>query len=323
MSSMMSTVEPAVGHAILRDALEDASRGETASLSAMGNLQPVDQRDELLTLLYIHDLHLAPIDRLGPVVRFQHHPAVSHLKDRLEAALLSGLQPTSTSESPATATGVVAAMRGLASAGLVPPIYQWIAERADIDRLWVFLAMEGGPDGGFDDLVAIGQVGLSGEPKLEMARNYWDEMGCGSPAAVHTELHRTMITAGRLETVAREDLPVPALERLALGSVLATNRWLQPELVGALGLLELQAGPRCRKVSAGLRRLGAPPDMLPFYDEHALTDPRHGKDWLDHVVAPLAEFPRWAAGMLRGAQWRAETNNRFFDHMAAELGVEA
>jgi hypothetical protein len=63
--------------------------------------------------------------------------------------------------------------------------------------------------------------------------------------------------------------------------------------------------------------------MLPFYDEHAVTDPRHGKDWLDHVVAPLAASPRWAAGMLRGAEWRAQTNDRFFAHMAAELGVDA
>lgn len=317
----MSTVTQAVGHAVLSDALEDASRGDAMSLSAMGDLQPLDQRDELLTLLQIHDLHLAPIDRIGPVVRFQHHPAVSHLKGRLEAELLSGLQSTQTTE-PMTASEAVAAMRRLASAALVPPIYEWIAERADIDRLWTYLAMEGGPDGGFDDLVAIGQVGLSGEPKLEMASNYWDEMGRGNLADVHTALHRVMAAAGKMESIPREDLPVQALERLALGSVLATNRWLQPELVGALGLLELQAGPRCRKVSAGLRRLGAPADMLPFYDEHAVTDPRHGKDWLDRVVAPLAESPRWAAGMLRGAQWRAETNDRFFAHMAAELGVD-
>jgi hypothetical protein len=61
--------------------------------------------------------------------------------------------------------------------------------------------------------------------------------------------------------------------------------------------------------------------MLPFYDEHAVIDPRHGKDWLDHVVAPLAQTPRWASGMLRGAQWRAETNDRFFAYMAATLEV--
>lgn len=323
MPPTMRTAEPAVGHAALRDALESASRGDTGSLSAIVGLRPADQRDELLTLLSIHDLHLSSIDRLGPVVRFQHHPAVSHLKDRLESSLLSRLQTTAPPEAPASPADAVAAVRRVATSALVPPIYEWIAERADVDRLWTFLELEGGPDGGFDDLVAIAQVGLSGEPKLEMARNYWDEMGRGDPADVHTELHRTMSVAAGLGGVPRDDLPLPALERLALGSVLATNRWLQPELVGALGLLELQAGPRCRKVSAGLRRLGAPGGMLPFYDEHAVTDPRHGRGWLDRVVAPLAASPRWAAGMVRGARWRAETNDRFFAHMATQLGVEA
>lgn len=319
MPSKLSTIAE-VGHAGLLQAFERASDGDVAALSAVGDLQPVDQRDELLCLLLIYDLHLANIDRVGPAVRFQHHPAVSELKGRLEAALLSGL-PTADIAKPATAQDAVAAMRRLAGASLVPPIYEWIAERADTDRLWTFLAMEGGPDGGFDDLVAIGQVGLAGQPKLEMATNYWDEMGRGNFADVHTELHRTMTVAGGLRSIPRSELPAAALERLALGSLLATNRWLQPELVGALGLLELQAGPRCRKVSAGLRRLGAPIDMLLFYDEHAVTDPRHGKDWLDHVVAPLAATPRWATGMLRGAQWRTETNDRFFAHMAATLGV--
>jgi hypothetical protein len=71
----------------------------------------------------------------------------------------------------------VAAMRAIAARDLVPAVYDWLAEEATLEELVAFLSLEGGPDGGFDDLVAICQVGLSGEPKLELARNYWDEMG--------------------------------------------------------------------------------------------------------------------------------------------------
>jgi hypothetical protein len=110
-----------------------------------------------------------------------------------------------------------------------------------------------------------------------------------------------------------------ALVGSALGSLLATNRHLQPELVGALGLLELQAGPRCRAVVEGMRRLGASDDALDFYVEHAQTDPRHGKDWLDNVVAPLGRSSRWAAGIVRGARWRSLVNAAFFDAMAARF----
>jgi hypothetical protein len=132
-----------------------------------------------------------------------------------------------------------------------------------------------------------------------------------------------MAAVGGMPRIGRDRLPVAALERLALGTTLATNRWLQPELVGALGMIELQAGSRCRRVATGLRRIGAPAEALPFYDEHAVADPRHGKDWLEHVVAPLAESPRWATGMVRGAHWRATVNARFLDDLSARLGVAA
>jgi hypothetical protein len=115
--------------------------------------------------------------------------------------------------------------------------------------------------------------------------------------------------------VPRSEQPLAALERSVLGSLLATNRRLQPEMVGALGLLELQAGPRCRRVVTALRRIDAPADAFPFYDEHAVADPRHGKDWLDHVVVPLAADPAWATGMVRGARWRSLANRRFFTAM--------
>jgi len=48
--------------------------------------------------------------------------------------------------------------------------------------------------------------------------------------------------------IPHEQMPIAALEREALGGPLATNRWLQPEMLGRSGLLDLQAGPRRRLV---------------------------------------------------------------------------
>src|SRR5206468_11362645 len=114
-----------------------------------------------------------------------------------------------------------------------------------------------------------------------------------------------------LPVIPRSEQPIEALERLALGGILATNRWLQAEMLGALGLIELQAGPRCRKVVAALRRLGAPEGAFPFYVVHADVDPRHGKDWLDNAVRPyVSEHPEWADRVVRGARWRSLVNAR-------------
>src|SRR4051794_36743254 len=236
---------------------------------------------DILRLLDAHDLHVAPIDSLGARAELQHHPDTAATKWELDHALIEYLDALPAPD--VEAIDAVAAMRKLAHVDLVPPVYEWLAEDATLDEARAYLALEGGPDGGFDDLVAVCQIGVDGEAKLELARNYWDEMGNGRLERVHTELHRKLARSLGLRAVPRTEQPRQSLERAALGSLLATNRWLQPEMVGALGLIELQAGPRCRKVVRGLERVGCGWDALDFYAEHAEADPRHGKDWVDNV----------------------------------------
>jgi hypothetical protein len=293
--------------------------GGGRGLALLAGAAPLDWRDLLLTLSVVHDLHTAPLGQLDGRERFQHHPAVAQLKWRLEEEFLAevGRRDDATAwELPEAAS---AAMRAIGVREQVPEIYEWLATDADRDEIVAFLSLEGGPDGGFDDLVAACQIGLEGEPKLELARNYWDEMGNGSLARVHTELHRKLSRALGLACPPRDAQPVAALERSVLTGVLVTNRRLQPELLGALGLLELQAGPRCRKVVAALERIGEGDDALDFYVEHATVDPRHGKAWVDNAVVPLEGDERWATGIVRGARWRSIVNAGFFAALADVL----
>ncbi len=238
------------------------------------------------------------------------------LKWRLEDDLVAELVRRDEATVWRLPDSAAAAMRAIGARGLVPEIYEWLAEEADRDEIDEFLSLEGGPDGGFDDLVAACQIGLDGGAKLELARNYWDEMGNGTLDRVHTELHRKLTRALGLACPPRHVQPVTALERSVLTGLLATNRWLQPEMLGALGLLELQAGPRCRKVVAALERIGAGGDAIDFYAEHATVDPKHGKDWVDKAVAPSEGDERWASGIVRGARWRWIVNEGFFASMA-------
>ncbi len=293
-------------------ALSDGGRG----LEALAGADPVDWRDLLLSLSAIHDLHTSPLGQLDGRERLQHHPAVADIKWRLEEALVAELARRDDTAGWDLPERPSVAMRTIGVRGLVPEVYEWLAHDAGPQEIVEFLSLEGGPDGGFDDLVAACQIGLDGTAKLELAQNYWDEMGNGSLARVHTELHRKLSRALGLSCPARDRQPVEALERSVLTGLLATNRWLQPELLGALGLLELQAGPRCRKVVAALERTGAGADALDFYVEHANVDPRHGKDWVDKAIVPFDDDPRWAAGIVRGARWRSIVNAGFFDAMA-------
>jgi hypothetical protein len=279
--------------------------------------------DRFLTLLSIYDLHTAPLHTLGEAAKLQHHPAIAALKQRLEHEWLAELESDWAEVAAQFDGDIVEAMKDIAIQDRLPAAYRWLATTADWDQVVEFLALEGGPDGGFDDLVAACQIGLTGSAKLELGKNYWDEMGKGDPGAVHTVLHDRFVSAAGIPRIPREQQPAEALERAALGGLLATNRWLQPELLGALGLIELQAGPRCTLVLKAFDRLGAPPDAYPFYVEHAQVDPIHGRDWLEKAIAPtVAEHPEWAPRILKGAWWRATVNLAFFDRMHRDLAGE-
>jgi hypothetical protein len=292
---------------------------DPSALDALYDAAPADRRDRFLTLLSIYQLHRAPLDKVGPAVRWQHHPAVSTLKQRCEAQWLAELEELELPDDiddgdPADA------LRSLAARDRLPRVYKWLAREAELSEVVQFLALEGGPDADFDDLVAACQAGLVGSAKMELATNYWDEMGNGDPKAVHTELHRRLVEALDLPHLSVAAQPTAALARMAFGGLLATNRWFQPEMLGALGLIELQAGPRSRLVLHALQRCGAPSDALRFYEVHADVDPRHGKDWLDKAIVPsVAQHPDWGVRIVRGALWRSEVNDDFLDDVTARF----
>jgi hypothetical protein len=287
---------------------------------------PVDRRARFLALQQIYDLHLAPVQELGDRAQLQGDPFLVAQKTELETQWLEELEAATTQPFEAlgalhTPEGVAEALRDIAVRDRLPEAYHWLAKEADWQQLRDFLALEGGPDGGFDDLVALCQVGLSGSAKSELAQNYWDEMGNGDGTKVHTLLHQHLVAALDLPRIPPEELPEEALERAALNGLLATNRWLQPEMIGALGMTELQAGPRCRMVLQAFERLGgAPAEAVPFYAVHAEVDPIHGRDWVEKAVEPLvAETPSWGPRIVRGAAWRNLTNLRFFAAAHAQL----
>ena len=299
----------------LAAALHDA---DAAALASIRHTEPSDARDRFATLLAIYELHAAPLEQIGAAARLQHHPVIAELKARCEQEWLDELgaldAPDDVDMDAHSADAVVETMRALAARDRLPAVYKWLARTATWDEVVHFLALEGGPDAGFDDLVAACQVGLSGPAKMELATNYWDEMGNGDPAAVHTTLHDQLVAAIDMPYIPVAEQPASALARTALGGLLATNRWLQPEMLGALGLIELQAGPRCRLVLKALDRCGAPEAAYPFYEVHAEVDPRHGKDWLDKAVVPtVAQWPHWGPRIARGALWRSAVNAAFLD----------
>lgn len=201
------------------------------------------------------------------------------------------------------------------------PLFDWIAERATLDELRWFMRQELAGEAGFDDLVALTQLKMPMRPKLELARNYWDEMGRGNSEATHGGLLERLGEALGIESDGLGAVwEALALSNLLLG--LAANRRYAWHAVGALGVVELTAPDRAERVDRGLKRLGIGGKERIYFALHATLDREHSAGWDAEVLAPLLEEdPDRAPFMAEGALLRLRAGARCYRRYRSELGV--
>jgi hypothetical protein len=68
-----------------------------------------------------------------------------------------------------------------------------------VDDFRYFLTQEAAGEAGFDDLTALTQVKVPAAAKMELANNYWDEMGRGNPKGMHGPMLDGLVEALGLE----------------------------------------------------------------------------------------------------------------------------
>jgi hypothetical protein len=184
-----------------------------------------------------------------------------------------------------------------------------------------FLEQEVAGEAGFDDLVAMTQVKMPVRAKLEMARNYWDEMGRGDPKGMHGPMLERLAVHFEIAPAIATTVP----EALALGNMMMALAWNRPfafHSVGALGVIEMTAPGRAAHVVKGLDRLGVPRKQSHYFSLHAVLDVKHSEAWNREVLAPLVkEDPRRARALAEGALPRLWCGEQCFRRYRQELGL--
>ncbi len=198
-------------------------------------------------------------------------------------------------------------------------LFSWLADEASLEDMRWFLTQETAGEAGFDDLVALTQVKLPQRAKLELARNYWDEMGRGRAAAMHGELLAHLVRSLDLQPAVHTTVwPALALGNLMIG--LAADRHYAYHSLGALGAIELTAPGRVVQVARGLERLGFSKQDRLYFEVHATLDLKHAHDWITEVLVPLAcERPETTKWFAEGALMRLNAGARCFARYREEL----
>lgn len=203
-------------------------------------------------------------------------------------------------------------------------LFPWLAEEASLGEMCWFLRQEAAGEAGFDDLVAMAQVKLDARAKLELARNYWDEMGRGNAGGMHGPMLSRLVDHLQLDP----SIETTVWQSLALANAMtafsATRRYAY-QAIGALGVVELTAPGRVALVAAGLKRLGVAPKIRHYFDLHAILDVKHSEEWNEEALKPLvAADPDCARYLAEGAVIRLLCGQRCFDAYREHLwGGEA
>ncbi len=243
---------------------------------------------------------------------------------RLEGNFLEELRAEVAEEAAAAPTDVDAfiawfeALKGTGP-GEDDALFPWLATTATREQFSWFLEQEAAGEAGFDDLVAYTQVKLPAQAKMELARNYWDEMGRGNMKGMHGPM-----LDGLIETLGlKPRIESTVWESLALANAMtamATTRRYAWHSVGALGVIELTASARAAATGTGLRRLGFSGAERRYFDLHAVLDIKHSEDWNRDALTPLvSQDSRRATAIAEGALIRLKAGERCFARYRAAL----
>jgi hypothetical protein len=248
---------------------------------------------------------------------YQLKRAEGHFVERERAAILARAQ-----EAPADPDRFMAWFAALehSGPGQGDPLFPFLAKCAPLEAMRWFLKQEMAGEAGFDDLVALTQLRLPERAKLELARNYWDELGQGHASGMHGPM------LARLGQELGIDNDGDAVwESLALANLmvaLAANRRYTYQSLGALGVIEMTAPGRSAMVNRGLKRLGLGGAARRYFALHASLDIKHSEAWNREVLRPLiAQSPELARPIAEGALMRLNAGSRCFARYRMELNV--
>jgi pyrroloquinoline quinone (PQQ) biosynthesis protein C len=150
---------------------------------------------------------------------------------------------------------------------------------------------------------------------MEIASNYWDEMGNGKPEEVHTHLfQKTLDYLGVDAEYIRNNVFHESVASGNMSSCLAMYRRHNLRALGYFGTTEYIAPKRFKSLLKAWERNRLDPVFAQYHRLHVSIDAAHGAAWLNNVIAPLVEKnPDCGRAIAEGMLLRLESSNDYLD----------
>jgi pyrroloquinoline quinone (PQQ) biosynthesis protein C len=280
-------------------------RGEP---SAGGPLEEfVDDDDLQLTLWVLEELHYRGFDDV-PGDR-ELDPGVVGLRQRLrgrfERLLRDELEPvvdevasgTRRQDVPTLVQKVVDRCEG-------PALAAYLHRTATREQMLEFLRLRSVYHLKESDPHSFVLARVDGRVKVALAELQYDEYGSGRPDRLHARLFAEALSACGLEASYGAYVDEATARTLAVNNVMSTfalQRRLRGAALGHLAAFETTSSVPCRKIAAGIERLGLPEAAAEYFDEHVEADAVHEQVALRDICGALVrEEPDLLGDVLLG-----------------------
>lgn len=146
---------------------------------------------------------------------------------------------------------------------------------------------------------------IDGPAKVALAELQYDEFGAGRPENLHARLYLEALEAAGLDPrygayVDRTPATVLAVNNVM--SMLGLQQRLRAATLGHLAAFEATSSVPCRRIAAGIERVGLPPATAHYFHEHVEADAAHEQLALRDICGSfLEQHPDEVTEVLFGA----------------------
>jgi len=149
----------------------------------------------------------------------------------------------------------------------------------------------------------VGRV--SGPAKVALAELQYDEFGAGRPDRLHSSMYAAGLEAVGLDPTFGayiERVPASTLAVNNVMSLFGLNHRLKGAALGHLAAFESTSSVPCRRIAAGIERVGLADEMAAYFHEHVEADAVHEQVVLRDICGSFVESePAQRAEVLFGA----------------------
>ena len=285
-------------------------------VEAHHSADPVTDEDLQLALWVLYELHHRSFD--GVDDRWEWDPSLLALRETIERRFETSLRERLEGQVRAAmdTTGDVATrLFALTGAFDGPAVAEHVQRRASREQIAELLVHKSIYQLKEADAYTWVVPRLVPGIKARLMELQLDEYGNGEPARAHQTLFAEALRGAGLDPTYGayvNDVPAITLAGSNAVSMLGLHRRLRAAALGHLAAVESTSSVPCRRISAGIRRVGLGDEVAHFFDEHVEADAVHEQLAVRGICGALvAAEPGVDAEIMFGALVSLDLEARF------------